>query len=139
MSCLIDAFFSVKVQSTAEARKDVMAAQTTMAAQALVHKASPIALRKLKCITVDITGTLIAYKGLLGDYYCMAAKAVGLPCPDYDLMHAGFKVAYTDMATKYPCFGNAVRMPNVDWWRMCVRNSFLEVCSSFWSGRLLKR
>jgi REG-2-like HAD superfamily hydrolase len=103
-----------------------MAAQATMAAQALALKASPIALRKLKCITVDVTGTLIAYKGLLGDYYCMAAKAAGLPCPDYDRMHAGFKVAYTDMATKYPCFGNAVRMPNVDWWRTVVRNSFLE-------------
>jgi hypothetical protein len=116
---------------SAEARGSIMAAQATMAAQALALKASPIALRKLKCITVDVTGTLIAYKGLLGDYYCMAAKAAGLPCPDYDRMHAGFKVAYTDMATKYPCFGNAVRMPNVDWWRTVVRNSFLEVFSTF--------
>ncbi|KAK9109935.1 hypothetical protein Sjap_017995 [Stephania japonica] len=37
----------------------------------------------LRCITIDVTGTLIAYKGELGDYYCMAAKSVGLPCPDY--------------------------------------------------------
>jgi len=73
-----------------------------------------------------VTGTLIAYKGVLGDYYCMAAKAMSLPCPDYTRMHEGFKVAYTDMATKYPCFGQAARMPNVEWWRMCVRNSFLE-------------
>ncbi|KAM7524739.1 hypothetical protein LguiA_014646 [Lonicera macranthoides] len=40
-------------------------------------------LTKLRCITLDVTGTLIAYKGELGDYYCMAAKSVGLPCPDY--------------------------------------------------------
>lgn len=114
-----------------------MAAPAAMGAQALARKASPIALRKLKCITVDVTGTLIAYKGLLGDYYCMAAKAAGVPCPDYDRMHAGFKVAYTDMATKYPCFGNAARMPNVDWWRECVRNSFLAVRSSISSESLL--
>lgn len=91
-----------------------------------MQKASPAALGKLKCITVDVTGTLIAYKGLLGDYYCMAAKAVGLPCPDYDRMHQGFKIAYKDMATKHPCFGQASRMPNIDWWRVCVRNSFIE-------------
>ncbi|KAG0627042.1 hypothetical protein M758_2G170000 [Ceratodon purpureus] len=103
-----------------------MAAQATMAVQALAHRATPIALRKLKCVTVDVTGTLIAYKGVLGDYYCMAAKAAGVPCPDYDRMHAGFKVAYTDMANKYPCFGSTVQMPIVDWWRTVVRNSFLE-------------
>ncbi|KAM7530315.1 hypothetical protein LguiB_033725 [Lonicera macranthoides] len=51
-------------------------------------------LTKLRCITLDVTGTLIAYKGELGDYYCMAAKSVGLPCPDYKRMHEGFKLAY---------------------------------------------
>ncbi|WOL18848.1 haloacid dehalogenase-like hydrolase domain-containing protein 3 [Canna indica] len=83
-------------------------------------------LSKLRCITVDVTGTLIAYKGELGDYYCMAAKAVGLPCPDYKRMHEGFKAAYTDMAKRYPCFGHAAKLPNVDWWRSCVRDSFIR-------------
>ncbi|KAE8661045.1 20S proteasome alpha subunit C1 isoform 1 [Hibiscus syriacus] len=49
-------------------------------------------LSRLRCITVDVTGTLIAYKGELGDYYCMAAKSVGLPCPDYKRVHEGFKL-----------------------------------------------
>lgn len=84
-------------------------------------------LSRLRCITVDVTGTLIAYKGELGDYYCMAAKAVGLPCPDYKRMHEGFKLAYTEMAKKYPCFGYAAKMPNVVWWKTCVRNSFIKV------------
>lgn len=83
-------------------------------------------LSKLRCITVDVTGTLIAYKGELGDYYCMAAKAVGLPCPDYRRMHEGFKAAYTDMAKRYPCFGHAAKMPNIDWWRSCVKDSFIR-------------
>ena len=84
-------------------------------------------LSRLRCITVDVTGTLIAYKGELGDYYCMAAKSVGLPCPDYKRVHEGFKHAYTEMARKYPCFGHAAKMPNIVWWKTCVRDSFVRV------------
>ncbi|KAF9686047.1 hypothetical protein SADUNF_Sadunf03G0117700 [Salix dunnii] len=83
-------------------------------------------LSKLRCITVDVTGTLIAYKGELGDYYCMAAKSVGLPCPDYKRMHEGFKLAYTEMAKKYPCFGHAAKLPTIVWWKTCVKNSFIK-------------
>ncbi|KAJ4810778.1 Haloacid dehalogenase-like hydrolase domain-containing protein 3 [Rhynchospora pubera] len=83
-------------------------------------------ISKLKCITFDVTGTLIAYKGELGDYYCMAAKAAGKPCPDYKRMHEGFKTAYTDMAKKYPCFGFAAKIPNIEWWRTCVKDSFIR-------------
>lgn len=81
-------------------------------------------LSKLRCITLDVTGTLIAYKGELGDYYCMAAKAAGLPCPDYKRVHEGFKLAYTEMANNYPCFGHSAKMPNIIWWKTCVRDSF---------------
>jgi len=81
-------------------------------------------LSKLRCITIDVTGTLIAYKGELGDYYCLAAKAVGLSCPDYKRMHEGFKVAYTNMAKQYPCFGFDAKMPNIKWWTKCVQDSF---------------
>ncbi|KAF5195610.1 Haloacid dehalogenase-like hydrolase domain-containing protein [Thalictrum thalictroides] len=83
-------------------------------------------LSRLRCITIDVTGTLIAYKGDLGDYYCMAAKSVGLPCPDYKRMHEGFKYAYSDMAKQYPCFGHAAKMPNIVWWRSCVKDSFVR-------------
>ncbi|CAL5039823.1 unnamed protein product [Urochloa decumbens] len=83
-------------------------------------------LSKLRLITVDVTGTLIAYKGHLGDYYCMAAKSAGMPCPDYNRMHEGFKIAYTEMARQYPCFGFAAKMPNIEWWRTCVKNSFIK-------------
>ena len=84
-------------------------------------------LPKLRCVTIDVTGTLMAYKGELGDYYCMAAKASGRPCPDYKRMHEGFKYAYKDMAKKYPCFGFAAKMPNIVWWKTCVRDSFVRV------------
>ncbi|GAB4829937.1 hypothetical protein Ancab_019583 [Ancistrocladus abbreviatus] len=81
-------------------------------------------LSRLRCVTVDVTGTLIAYKGELGDYYCTAAKSVGLPCPDYKRVHEGFKLAYSELSKKHPCFGYAVQMPNIVWWKRCVRDSF---------------
>lgn len=84
-------------------------------------------LTKLRCITLDVTGTLIAYKGELGDYYCMAAKAAGQQCPDYKRVHEGFKLAYTEMAKKHSCFGFAEKIPNIVWWKTCVRNSFVQV------------
>ncbi|KAL3750237.1 hypothetical protein ACJRO7_011258 [Eucalyptus globulus] len=68
----------------------------------------------------------MAYKGELGDYYCMAAKSVGLPCPDYKRIYEGFKLAYTEMAKKYPCFRYAAKTPNIVWWKTCVRNSFVQ-------------
>ncbi|KAL7258556.1 hypothetical protein ACSBR1_004643 [Camellia fascicularis] len=83
-------------------------------------------LSKLLCITLDVTGTLIAYKGELGDYYCIAAKSVGLPCPDFKRVHEGYKLAYSDMAKKYPCFGHAAKMPNIVWWKTCVRDFFVS-------------
>ncbi|CAM6083318.1 unnamed protein product [Calypogeia fissa] len=95
-------------------------------AQMVVPIVAKQGLGQLKCVTVDVTGTLIAYKGVLGDYYCLAAKRVGLPCPDYQLMHEGFKVAYEEMAWKHPCFGAAANMPNIEWWRTVVHNSFLK-------------
>jgi hypothetical protein len=68
---------------------------------------SPL-LSRLRLVTVDVTGTLITYRGQLGDYYCMAAKHAGMPCPDYGRVHEGFKLAYADMgrcasATPPPC------------------------------------
>ncbi|EMS65319.1 Haloacid dehalogenase-like hydrolase domain-containing protein 3 [Triticum urartu] len=83
-------------------------------------------LSRLRLVTVDVTGTLIAYRGQLGDYYCTAARSAGLPCPGYARMHQAFKAAYADMTAKHPCFGHASRMPDHRWWRTCVRDSFLR-------------
>ncbi|CAD6251721.1 unnamed protein product [Miscanthus lutarioriparius] len=83
-------------------------------------------LSRLRLVTVDVTGTLIAYRGQLGDYYCMAAKSAGMPCPDYGRVHEGFKLAYADMSRRHPCFGHAAAMPAAEWWKTCVRDSFVR-------------
>ncbi|GBG64695.1 hypothetical protein CBR_g46238 [Chara braunii] len=80
---------------------------------------------KLRCITVDATGTLIRYSGHIGDFYCGAATAIGKPCPDYERMHQGFQRAYKDYSTRYPCFGYKT-MPTMEWWHAVVKNSFRE-------------
>ncbi|EFJ33411.1 hypothetical protein SELMODRAFT_167838 [Selaginella moellendorffii] len=89
-----------------------------------------MAAARLKCVTLDVTGTLMAYKGELGDYYCMSAKALGLPCPDYKRVHEGFKAAYAEMSKKFPCFGYG-HLSDVEWWRRCVRDSFIRAGYSF--------
>lgn len=115
--------------------KLAMVIQTlTQNASSLLTKAAQIPTKPLRCVTVDVTGTLMGYKGLLGDYYCMAAKAAGLPCPDYTRMHEGFKIAYKEMDSKYPCFGKVHNVPNRDWWRMCVQNAFCQVRILLLSG-----
>ncbi|XP_015065558.2 haloacid dehalogenase-like hydrolase domain-containing protein 3 [Solanum pennellii] len=83
-------------------------------------------VKRLRCITLDITGTLIAYKGDLGDSYCLAVQAVGRPCPSYKRVDEGFKVAYAELAKKHPCFGFADNIPNYVWWKICVRDSFVK-------------
>lgn len=84
-------------------------------------------LKRLRCITLDITGTLIAYKGDLGDSYCLSVKLAGKPCPSYKRVDEGFKVAYAGLAKKHPCFGFAHKIPNYVWWKICVRDSFVKV------------
>lgn len=101
------------------------------AGHALLKQAVKAPTQPLKCVTVDVTGTLMGYKGVLGDYYCMAAKRAGLPCPDYERMHQGFKVAYKEMDQKYPCFGFG-KLSNQEWWRACVRKAFCEVQGLTW-------
>ena len=56
----------------------------------------------------------------------MAAKSAGMPCPDYNRLHEGFKVAYTEMARQYPCFGFYNDAKHW-WWRACVQYLFVKV------------
>ena len=51
-------------------------------------------LPKLKHVTLDVTGTVLKYKLHIGDIYCISAKKVGKPCPDYGRMLNGYNIAY---------------------------------------------
>jgi len=75
-------------------------------------------------ITLDVTGTVLSYKGSVGKWYCNAARRVGIPSANYATIESGFKEAYKETTERFPCFGYAHEMTSKDWWRVCVRRSF---------------
>eukprot|EP00793_Prasinoderma_coloniale_P006166 PRCOL_00004641-RA len=80
--------------------------------------------RRLRAITMDVTGTVLAFNGRLGEWYALAAKrsGVALSASPEGIEHA-FKQAYKETCAAHPCFG-ADDMATRDWWRTCVLRSF---------------
>lgn len=73
---------------------------------------------------MDVTGTVLAFNGRLGEWYALAAKrsGVALSASPEGIEHA-FKQAYKETCAAHPCFG-ADDMATRDWWRTCVLRSF---------------
>ena len=86
---------------------------------------------RLKCLTFDVTGTLIKYKLHIGEIYCLSAKKAGQECPNYDKMLNGFHNAYKTTGNDYPCFGVYNDMSTREWWNECVKRSFKEAGYSY--------
>ena len=82
-----------------------------------------MALRAVRMITLDVTGTMIKFKGHIGDIYCKAAAMHGNVCPDYDRLHQAFKLAYDETSQELPAFGGP-EYNTKNWWRKCVQRSF---------------
>jgi len=61
-----------------------------------------------KSCTSFFAGTLLRYKGNLGEWYVLAARREGLTlnCDTADIS-AGFKLAYEDVSLEHPCFGGS--------------------------------
>jgi len=66
---------------------------------------------------------MLAFKGHIGDIYCLSAKRLGMECPNYERMLEGFHQAYKRTSKDYPCFGHK-SLSTKDWWKICVRRSF---------------
>jgi putative hydrolase of the HAD superfamily len=100
---------------------------------------------------MDVTGTLVSFRGTLEDHYLGAARKCGVEIADdvsdddddedddsgngngdkvggsistssYRFAEA-FRLAYKETSLKYPCFG-ADEMSAKEWWRLCVLRSF---------------
>lgn len=84
-----------------------------------------MALRHLKCLTFDITGTLVRFEGRLGEHYLRAAKRCGVQFKSENLvaLESGFAKAYAETHDAYPCFGAGV-VSTKEWWRKCILRSF---------------
>ncbi|CAB9507576.1 Haloacid dehalogenase-like hydrolase [Seminavis robusta] len=80
---------------------------------------------RIKVITMDVTGTIVSFRGTLEEHYVGAAEKSGIPSSQ--LQHkrfgASFNQAYKECCEMHPCFGGNI-MSAKEWWRICVQRSF---------------
>ena len=74
-------------------------------------------------ITMDITGTLVSFKGSLSQHYLGSAKKCGVEIPENAPFNTAFHQAYKETSRLYPCFGGN-KMSAKEWWKICVSRSF---------------
>lgn len=79
---------------------------------------------RIKVITMDVTGTIVSFRGTLEDHYLGAAEKSGI---DHHLdpakISSAFNQAYNHCCRMYPCFGSD-EMTAKEWWKHCVTKSF---------------
>lgn len=84
----------------------------------------------LRCITFEITGTLVCMSLPLGQVYNDALRHYKLPCPSDDAMKAAFKRAYKSTGAALPNYGAAEGMPERSWWDCMIKSTLTEAgCS----------
>jgi putative hydrolase of the HAD superfamily len=74
-------------------------------------------------VTMDVTGTIVSFRGTLDQHYLGAAEKCGVTNVDGSKISAAFNQAYKETCHKYPCFGGDV-ISAKSWWRKCVIKSF---------------
>lgn len=79
--------------------------------------------KRVRVMTMDVTGTLVSFCGSLEAHYLGAAQAIGVGMsPDAPIEEA-FRQGYKDMCREYPCFGGK-DLTAKEWWKQCVNRSF---------------
>jgi len=78
--------------------------------------------QKIRALSLDITGTLLATREPVIKSYHDAAVWARLPNPpSQDEMKRGFKVAFQERCIESPCFGGVEGISGRNWWRTTVR------------------
>lgn len=77
--------------------------------------------RRIRAITMDVTGTMVQFNGRIEEHYGNAARwcGVALSPAEVQSIPRGFNQAYKETCAKHPCFGNS-SMSAKQWWRECV-------------------
>lgn len=84
-------------------------------------------LNPLRCLTFEITGTLICMSVPLGRVYGDALRHYRLPdVPGDDDMKAAFKRAYVSTLKDYPNYGAAAGLSERAWWDNMIRATLDE-------------
>eukprot|EP01061_Rhynchopus_euleeides_P035910 TRINITY_DN60510_c0_g1_i1.p1 TRINITY_DN60510_c0_g1~~TRINITY_DN60510_c0_g1_i1.p1 ORF type:complete len:280 (+),score=69.51 TRINITY_DN60510_c0_g1_i1:2-841(+) len=95
----------------------------------------------IRCVTLDLTGTVLWIRQPVEHTYCDAA-AWGLrqrrargntapplyhgPVPTYEEMSIGFRKAFGETLAEHPCFGYKSGLSSKEWWMHAVRRAFLH-------------
>lgn len=79
--------------------------------------------RRIRMITMDITGTVVSFRGSLEEHYLGAARKCGVNVTDSSKINDAFGRAYQETSDKYPCFGGD-DITAKEWWKECVLRSF---------------
>jgi putative hydrolase of the HAD superfamily len=79
--------------------------------------------KRVRMITMDVTGTIVSFLGTLEQHYLGAAEKCGVQNVDASKITDAFHKAYKETSTKYPCFGGS-DITAKQWWRECVCRSF---------------
>eukprot|EP00986_Skeletonema_menzelii_P020392 scaffold31055_cov154-Skeletonema_menzelii.AAC.3 len=82
---------------------------------------SAVESSKIRAISLDVTGTLVATKEPVIKSYHDAALWAQLPNPPtQDEMKKGFKVAFKERCIESPCYGGVEGIAGREWWRETV-------------------
>ena len=114
----------VSARTTSALREKVVnpLAQTLCRSLASWPKIRP---RRVRVISMDVTGTMVSFSGKLEDHYAEAARRCGVSgiSAVSDRISGSFNDAYEETCERYPCFGGS-RITAKNWWRQCVARSF---------------
>ena len=80
----------------------------------------------LRCLTFEITGTLVCMSLPLGRVYGDALRHYKLPSPDDAAMKAAFKKAYVATNKAIPNFGADQNLPERVWWNDMIKATLEE-------------
>lgn len=81
--------------------------------------------KRVRMITMDVTGTIVSFRGSLEEHYLGAASKCGVTITkeQSQAIHHAFSRAYKETCTEYPCFGGDT-ITAKQWWKECVLRSF---------------
>jgi REG-2-like HAD superfamily hydrolase len=86
---------------------------------------------RIRAISLDVTGTLVATQEPVLQSYYEAALWAQLPNPPtLEEMKPAFKSAYKERCLESPCFGGVEGISGRDWWRATVRRVLEHASSS---------
>lgn len=79
--------------------------------------------KRVRMITMDVTGTIVSFRGTLEQHYLGAASKCGVHNVDASKITKAFHQAYKETSDQFPCFGGDT-ITAKQWWKECVLRSF---------------